>query len=136
MAFLQTVCGNVVFLIFNNKSMLPWHQYIIGALFVVAGANHFRQPKVYERIMPPYIPAKQTLVMLTGIAEMIFGFMILTPQSQTIAVWGIIILLILFLPVHVYMLQNKEASMKLPQWVLILRIPLQFGLMFWAYQYM
>ncbi len=116
--------------------MLPWHQYIIGALFVVAGANHFRQPKVYERIMPPYISAKQTLVMLTGIAEMIFGFMVLTPQSQTIAVWGIIILLILFLPVHVYMLQNKEASMKLPQWVLILRIPLQFGLMFWAYQYM
>jgi len=115
--------------------MLPWHQYFIGALFVLAGANHFRQPKIYERIMPPYIPAKPTLVMLTGVAEMIFGFMILTPASQTIAVWGIIILLILFLPVHVYMLQNKEASMKLPKWVLIFRIPLQFGLMFWAFQY-
>jgi uncharacterized membrane protein len=115
--------------------MLPWHQYLIGALFVLAGANHFRQPKIYERIMPPYIPAKQTMVMLSGIAEMILGFMILTPESQVMAAWSIIVMLILFLPVHIYMLQNEEASMKLPKWVLILRIPLQFGLMSWAYQY-
>ena len=115
--------------------MLPWHQYIIGALFVLAGANHFRQPKIYERIMPPYIPAKPTMVMLSGIAEMILGFMILTPASQILAAWGIIIMLLLFLPVHIYMLQNEKASMKLPKWILILRIPLQFGLMFWAYQY-
>ena len=115
--------------------MLPWHQYLIGALFVLAGANHFRKPKIYERIMPQYIPAKQTLVMLSGIAEMILGFMILTPESQQIGAWGIIILLILFIPVHIYMLQYEEASMKLPKWVLVLRIPLQFALMYWAYQY-
>jgi len=115
--------------------MLPWHQYLIGALFVLAGANHFRQPKIYERIMPPYIPAKHTMVMLSGIAEMILGFMILTPESQTMAAWSIIVMLIVFLPVHIYMLQNEEAAMKLPKWILILRIPLQFGLMFWAYQY-
>jgi uncharacterized membrane protein len=115
--------------------MLPWHQYLIGALFVLAGANHFRQPKIYERIMPPYIPAIPTMVMLSGIAEMILGFMILTPASQILAAWSIIIMLLLFLPVHIHMLQNEEASMKLPKWMLIIRIPLQFGLMLWAYQY-
>jgi uncharacterized membrane protein len=115
--------------------MLPWHQYLIGVLFVLAGANHFRKPKIYERIIPPYIPVKPTIVMLSGIAEMILGFMILTPASQKIGVWGIICLLVLFLPVHIYMLQNEKASMKLPKWVLILRIPLQFALMYWAYQY-
>jgi uncharacterized membrane protein len=115
--------------------MLPWHQYLIGALFVLAGANHFRQPKIYERIMPPYIPAIPTMVMLSGIAEMILGFMILTPASQILAAWSIIIMLLLFLPVHIHMLQNEEAAMKLPKWMLIIRIPLQFGLMLWAYQY-
>lgn len=115
--------------------MLPWHQYIIGALFVLAGANHFRKPKIYERIIPPYIPAKGTMVMISGIAEMILGFMILTPESQKIGAWGIIALLILFIPVHIYMLQNEKAGMKLPKWVLILRIPLQFLLMVWAFQY-
>ena len=85
--------------------------------------------------MPPYIPAKHTMVMLSGIAEMILGFMILTPESQTMAAWSIIVMLVVFLTVHINMLQNEEAAMKLPKWILILRIPLQFGLMFWAYQY-
>lgn len=115
--------------------MLPWHQYLLGALFVLAGANHFRKPKLYERIMPPYIPAKPSMVMLSGIAEMILGFMILTPESQQIGAWGIIALLVIFIPVHIYMLQDERASMKLPKWLLVLRIPLQFALIYWVYQY-
>ena len=115
--------------------MLPWHQYLIGVLLVIAGVNHFRKPKIYERIMPPYIPAKATMVLLSGISEMILGFMILNPETQTIAAWGTIVLLVIFIPVHIYMLQDEKAAMKLPKWALILRIPLQFILMFWAYQY-
>jgi uncharacterized membrane protein len=33
------------------------------------------------------------------------------------------------------MLNNKEASLKLPRWVLILRIPLQILMIYWAYLY-
>ncbi len=115
--------------------MLPWHQYLIGVLFVLAGMNHFRKPKLYERIMPPYIPAHSAMVMLSGFVEMILGFMIMNKNTQSEAAWGIIIMLVAFLPVHIYMLQNEQAAMKLPKWVLILRLPLQFGLMYWAYLY-
>ena len=115
--------------------MLPWHQYLMGVLYVLAGMNHFRKPKMYERIIPPYIPAHSTLVMLSVVAEMILGFMIMNKNTQEEAAWGIIIMLIAFIPVHIYMLQNKEAAMKLPKWVLILRLPLQFGLIYWAYLY-
>ncbi|HNP69224.1 MAG TPA: hypothetical protein PKH16_15065 [Aequorivita sp.] len=115
--------------------MLPWHQYLMGVLYVLAGMNHFRKPKLYERIIPPYLPAHSTLVMLSGVAEMILGFMIMNKNTQEEAAWGIIIMLIAFIPVHIYMLRNKEAAMKLPKWMLILRLPLQFGLMYWAYLY-
>ncbi|MAB40159.1 MAG: hypothetical protein CL528_12370 [Aequorivita sp.] len=115
--------------------MLPWHQYLMGVLYVLAGMNHFRKPKLYERIIPPYLPAHSTLVMLSGVAEMILGFMIMNKNTQEEAAWGIIIMLIAFIPVHIYMLRNKEATMKLPKWMLILRLPLQFGLMYWAYLY-
>lgn len=115
--------------------MLPWHQYLMGLLYVIAGMNHFRKPKMYERIMPPYIPAHSSMVMLSGMAEMILGFMIMNKNTQAAAAWGIITMLILFLTVHVYMLQNEKAAMKLPKWVLILRLPLQFALMYWAYLY-
>lgn len=115
--------------------MLPWHQYLMGVLYVIAGMNHFRKPKIYERIMPSYIPAHKTMVMLSGVAEMVLGFMILNKNTQQEGAWGIIIMLIAFIPVHIYMLQNKKAAMKLPKWLLILRLPLQFALMYWAYLY-
>lgn len=115
--------------------MLPWHQYLLGILFILAGANHFRTPKVYGRIMPSYIPSKGLWVMLSGIAEMIAGLLLLNLETQTIAAWAIIAMLIVFIPVHIFMLQNKKASLKLPKWALWLRLPLQLALIYWAYQY-
>ncbi len=115
--------------------MFPWHQYLLAVVFILGGVNHFRKPKLYERIMPLYIPSHKSLVMFTGILEMTFGLMLIAEENQLMGAWGIIILLILFIPVHIFMLQNKKASLKLPKWVLILRLPLQLGLMAWAYLY-
>ncbi|EDM43299.1 hypothetical protein SCB49_01052 [unidentified eubacterium SCB49] len=115
--------------------MLPWHQYLFGLLFIIAGANHFRKPKIYERIIPPYLPSPKMLNILSGVAEMVLGFMLLKPETQTTAAWGIITLLVLFIPVHIYMLQNEKAALKMPKWALILRLPLQFVIMYWAYLY-
>ena len=115
--------------------MLPWHQYLLGVILIVAGVNHFRKPKMYERIMPPYIPAHKTMVTISGIAEMALGLLLLNPETQATAAWLIIAMFAVFLTVHVYMIQNERAAMKLPKWVLWLRLPLQFVLMYWAYQY-
>lgn len=115
--------------------MLPWHQYLLGIILIIAGFFHFKYPKIYERIIPPYIPAKSTVVILTGALEMVLGLVLLNPGTQKIAAWAVIVMLLLFLPVHLYMLQNKKASLKWPRWALVLRIPLQFGLIYWAYQY-
>lgn len=115
--------------------MLPWHQYLMGVLYILAGMNHFRKPKMYERIIPPYIPAHSTVVLLSGVAEMILGFMLLNKNTQVEAAWGIIVMLLAFISVHIFMIQNKDAALKLPKWLLILRLPLQLGLMYWAFLY-
>ncbi len=115
--------------------MFEWHQYILALIFIVGGFFHLKKPGLYKKITPPYIPQKDTVVLLTGIIEMILGFMLITKDTQTMAAWGIIVVLMLFLPVHFYMLQNKEASLKLPQWILLARLPLQFLLIYWAWMY-
>ena len=119
----------------ETNTMIPWHQYLFGILFVAAGVTHFTKPQWYERIIPPYIPEHKTVVLLSGIAEMILGLMLLNEDTQSGAAWAIMGMLVLFLPVHIYMLQNEKASLKLPKWLLILRLPLQFALIYWAYQY-
>ena len=115
--------------------MFPWHQYVFGVLFIVGGFYHFHKPKIYERIMPPYIPMHSTMVLISGIAEMVLGLMLLSKETQSYAAICIIVMLLVFLPVHIFMLQDKNASLKLPKWLLVLRIPLQFALMYWAYWY-
>lgn len=114
----------------------PWHYYTMAALYIGAGAMHFVKPRMYGRIMPGWIPAHMPLVYLSGILEMVFGAALFFPAGQQAGLYGIIALLVLFLPVHVHMLTDKKASMGLPYWVLLLRMPLQGLLIYWAYSYL
>ncbi|WP_394975740.1 MauE/DoxX family redox-associated membrane protein [uncultured Croceitalea sp.] len=114
----------------------PWHLYVMALMYIFAGLMHFIKPKAYLRIMPRYIPNHKALVFWSGLAEVILGITLCVPNTKNIAIWGIIAMLIVFLLVHFYMLSGEKASAGFPKWALILRIPLQFGLMYWAYWYL
>ncbi len=114
----------------------PWHLYLMAAIYVFAGIMHFIKPKMYMRIMPRYLPNHKLLVLLSGIAEIALGIALCIPVLKTSAVYGIITMLVVFLLVHFYMLSGEKASAGIPKWILILRIPLQFVLMYWAWSYL
>lgn len=105
-------------------------------IYVAAGVMHFIKPKTYMRIMPSYLPNHKLLVYVSGIAEIVLGIALCIPALKTVAVYGIIAMLVVFLLVHFYMLSSEKASAGIPKWILILRIPLQFGLMYWAWWYL
>jgi uncharacterized membrane protein len=115
--------------------ILPWHLYLMALIYVVAGLNHFSSPKLYEKIMPPYFPKPKLLNLISGFAEVVLGIALLIPMASGYAAWGTIALLIAIFPTHVYMYQNDKAGMRLPKFVLLLRMPLQLGLIYWAYMY-
>lgn len=114
----------------------PWHYYLMAALYILAGLNHFRVPRVYLKIMPPYLPQPYFLVGLSGFLEILAGIGLFFIVTKTSALYLIILMLLAFLLVHVYMLSSKEAAMNLPQYLLIFRFLLQFVLIWWAYQYL
>ncbi len=113
----------------------PWHLYLMAAMYVFAGLFHFIKPKLYTRIMPRYLPNHLLLVYLSGIAEIALGVALCFPETKNLAIYGIILMLLIFLLVHFYMLSSEKAGAGLPQWILILRIPLQFLLIWWAWFY-
>ncbi|SHJ31833.1 Uncharacterized membrane protein [Arenibacter nanhaiticus] len=114
----------------------PWHLYLMASLYILAGMMHFIKPKMYLRIMPRYLPHPKILVSLSGIAEILIGIGMCFPVTQPLAIYGVIAMLSVFLLVHFYMLTGKKASAGFPKWILVLRIPLQFALMYWAYSYL
>lgn len=114
----------------------PWHLYLMAAMYILAGIMHFVKPKAYLRIMPRYLPNHKALVFWSGVAEIILGVALCFEQTKDLAIYGIIVMLAIFLMVHFYMLSGEKASAGIPKWILVLRIPLQFFLMWWAYWYL
>ena len=109
--------------------------YFMAFLYIAAGVYHFVKPKFYLYMMPPYLPAHKLMVSLSGVAEIVFGIMLLFPQTRSIAAWGIILMLISFFTIHIYMLTNEAKFFKISKIFRWIRIPLQFLLIWWAYQY-
>ncbi len=114
----------------------PWHFLLMAGMYILAGIFHFLKPKAYLRIMPRYLPQHKLLVYLSGAAEILLGIGLLFTATKTLAIYGIILMLLIFLLVHFYMLSSKKAAAGIPVWALILRIPLQFVLIWWAYFYL
>lgn len=114
---------------------LPWHQYLMGILYILAGLNHFRIPRMYIRIIPPVFPSPKVLNAIAGFGETILGILLLLPAISQWAAWGIIALLIAIFPANVYMYIDDKASLKLPKWLRFIRLPMQVLLILWAWLY-
>jgi len=114
----------------------PWHLYAMGAMYILAGIMHFIKPRAYMRIMPKYLPNHKALVLWSGVAEIALGVALCFPATKNSAIYGIILMLAIFLLVHFYMFSGEKAAAGIPKWILVLRIPLQFGLVYWAYFYL
>ena len=114
----------------------PWHLYLMGTIYIIGGILHFIKPKVYLRIMPRYLPFHKPLVLLSGLAEIMLGFGLFFKATKDLSIYGIIVMLAIFLLVHFYMLSSEKASAGFPKWLLLIRLPLQFALMYWAFIYL
>jgi uncharacterized membrane protein len=106
---------------------------IIG--YIAAGINHFRIPAFYISIIPSYLPYPQILNTLAGLFEIAFGLMLIFAPTRKLAAWGIVLMLIAFLPVHIAMLgghtQVDDMQVK-PVWAWA-RLFFQPVLILWAW---
>lgn len=107
---------------------------ILAFFFIYVGISHFTKKNFFMKAMPPYIPNHEEMVIISGIAEVILGVGLLFSKTQSLAAWGIILLLIAVFPANIYMATSGKFK-KIPQWVLWIRLPLQLVLIAWAYLY-
>ena len=107
----------------------------LAVLFLGAGAMHFAVPAAYDRIVPPYLPAPHTLVLISGACEVLGGAGLVLPFSRRFAAWGLVALLIAVMPANVQMALDHAHWPNIPEWALWLRLPIQLPLIAWAWIY-
>lgn len=110
--------------------------YIMAALYGLAGINHFVNPTFYHRLIPPWIGHAELVNILAGVAELVLAVLLCFKLTRQIACYGVIAMLLAFIPTHVYMLQEGFCATGTcpPAWILWVRLLiLQPLLIVWAW---
>ena len=106
----------------------------LAAFFISAGVNHFVIPRVYKRIVPPGLGDPETLVRVSGVAEVAGGVGVLAAadaeagglRPDRAARGGV--------PGERPHGPQPGEVEKIPAWALYARLPLQPLMMWWAWR--
>ncbi|RDC56083.1 DoxX family membrane protein [Pedobacter chinensis] len=112
--------------------------WIYALFYVLAGCNHFVSTKVYYAIMPGWLPAHEFLIYLSGAFEIILGILLIFSKTRKLASLLIILMLIAFIPVHVYMVEIAPfilGKIYITPFIAWMRLPFQLLFIGWAWYY-
>ncbi|MGB5928838.1 MAG: DoxX family protein [Cyclobacteriaceae bacterium] len=110
--------------------------YFMVVMYVGLGVVHLVAPATYLPAMADWLPAHMLLIYISGVAEIVLGLLLLPVKTRVAAAWLIIAMLVVYLfLVHIPMAIDYADVSTLKFIVALLRIPLQFVLIRWAWLY-
>lgn len=109
--------------------------YLMALFYFAAGVMHMVRPGGFVKIMPGYLPFPLQLVYISGLCEMTFATLLLFPVTRPTGAWLIIILLIAVFPANIQMAVDFYQRKNPFLWIALMRLPLQFVLIWWAWLY-
>ena len=107
---------------------------IMSLFYIYAGISHFRNPKFFLKITPPWVPKPALINKIVGAVEIVLGIGLWNTITSSFAAWGIIALLVAVFPANVY---HFQKSLKKNKYVIptLIRLPIQALLIYWAYSF-
>ncbi|MFP2996687.1 MauE/DoxX family redox-associated membrane protein [Spongiivirga sp. MCCC 1A20706] len=109
---------------------------IIFGLFLLFGAyNHVANPEFYAPMIPDFIPESVANILAT-ITELIVGVLLIIPKYQKWGGLGFAILMLAFLPIHIWDL-TKELPAVGSKTAATIRLVIQFiviAIGWWIYK--
>ena len=107
-------------------------QIFMALFFLVAGISHFKNPKFFLKITPPWVSAPEKVNIIVGVLEILLAISLMIPMLTKLAAWGMIVLMIVVFPANVYHFQKslKKGKFVIPT---LIRLPLQALFIYWAY---
>lgn len=70
----------------------PILRWVLALFYALAGVIHLVRPAPFLTIMPPFVPAPEAVVLLTGVAEILGAIGLVQPFSRKLrqaAGWGL-----------------------------------------------
>ena len=114
----------------------------MAIMLILTGIGHFVFPEPLDAIVPPFLPGEPRFwTYLSGVAELVVAGMLLAPITwgfakqnlRLLGAWSALALFIAVYPANIYMAIDYSDRELSEQIVAYLRLPLQFGLFYWAW---
>ena len=105
--------------------------YLFGVLLILGGISHFMNPLMYAGFFPEFA-MNDVINILAGVVEIGLGIGVFIPRFRPMATLGILVLMLLFLPLHIIDVFRANPAVGTHQNALI-RLPIQFVLILWAW---
>tara|TARA_R110000796_G_scaffold37799_6_gene95586 strand:- start:78 stop:464 length:387 start_codon:yes stop_codon:yes gene_type:complete len=108
---------------------------IILALFMIyGGVQHFMKPDFYIPFVPSFLPYTLVIIYISGLIEIVLGIaLLLNKKYAKSGAFGMLFLMILFLPIHIWDVFSVTPAIGSHDAALI-RLPMQFVLIALAWK--
>jgi uncharacterized membrane protein len=91
------------------RNLMLW---VMVVFYVFGGYNHFKNPSFYIPLIPPYLASWAVEInILSGVFEILLGILMIPKQTRKLAGWGIILMLIAFIPSHIYFIERGTFAL-------------------------
>jgi len=127
--FIYICTHKAVFMKSNSLKIWNVLKIVIALFMIYAGAQHFIKPTFFMPFVPSFLPLKTTIIYVSGAVEILLGAMLFLKKYAKFGALGMFILLILFLPIHIWDVFSETPAIGSKQAALI-RLPIQFLLIF------
>ena len=107
----------------------------MSLLYIIIGFKHFIDPEFFIAIVPPNIPFKKEVVLISGLIEILLGILLLFNHTRKFASWGIILLLISVFPANIYLYisEHPREILGITKNQALFRMPFQIPLIIISY---
>ena len=106
-------------------------RFLFAAFMIFAGVQHFINPEFYVPFVPAFLPFTIAIIYISGLAEILLGLMLFIPKYICLGAGGILLMMILFLPIHVWDVFSSHPAIGSHDAALV-RLPIQLILIFIA----
>jgi uncharacterized membrane protein len=109
----------------------------LALLFLVTGIGHFATPEPMAAMLPAWVPARLTVIYVTGLLEWAGAIGLLVPRYSRLAGICLLLFLAAVFPANVFAAINRVAmgGHEAGPMYLIVRGPFQLLLMWWTYHF-
>ncbi|MBT8184289.1 MAG: DoxX family membrane protein [Eudoraea sp.] len=104
---------------------------LFAGFMIYAGVQHLLKPEFYIPFVPSFLPFTMAIVYASGFIEILLGVFLLIPKFAKLGALGLVVLMILFLPIHIWDVftdtpaigSHKAALIRLAVQLLFIAIP-------------